>query len=307
MAINVTSSTPGNFTNTIPAGAFGTDQGITNSTSASATLTVLPSTATASATATRTATAGGKPTKTSTSSRTPSPTQMTTSTNTPTRTPSRTLTPSPTLSPTTTEVSVTPTFTFTPSPTTSSGFPTTVVRDTFNRANGPIGNNWYGYPSAFSIASNQLDVTASGSNTFILWKSSSFGADQEAYVTLSQIDAAAGNEHRLILKSQNSKNVTSGSISVKYDAAGQTVQVWTYHPTQGWVQHGMSIPVAFVNGDQFGARARPDGSVEVYRNGTLVGTWNITSWPFYNAGGYVGMWFVNAPNALLDNFGGGTR
>jgi hypothetical protein len=181
------------------------------------------------------------------------------------------------------------------------------VRDTFNRANGPIGNNWYGYPSAFSIASNELDVTASGSNTFILWKNSSFGADQEAYVTLTQIDAAAGNEHRLILKSQNSKNATSGLISVQYDAAGQTVQVWTYHPTQGWVQHGTSIPVTFVNGDQFGARARPEGSVEVYRNGTLVGTWSITSWPFYSSGGYVGMWFVNAPNALLDNFGGGTR
>ncbi len=309
VAIDVTSTTPGNIINTIPVGALVNDNGITNSTPTSATLTVLPVTATTSAT--RTATASGKPTKTNTPSRTPSPTR------TPTYTLTSTRTHTPTLTPSSTHVTITATWTaspsrtltptWTPSPTTSSGFPTTVVRDNFNRANGTIGNTWYGYPSAFSIASNQLDVTASGSNTFILWKSSSFGADQEAYVTLTQIDATPGNEHRLILKSQNSKNVASGLISVVYDAASQTVQVWTYHPTQGWVQHGASISAAFVNGDQFGARARPDGTVEVYRNGMLLGTFNITSWPFYNSGGYVGMWFVNAPNALLDNFGGGTR
>jgi hypothetical protein len=46
---------------------------------------------------------------------------------------------------------------------------------------------------------------------------------------------------------------------------------------------------------------------ELYRNGMFLGTWSITSWPFYSSGGYVGMWFVNAPGAPLDNFGSGTR
>jgi len=73
------------------------------------------------------------------------------------------------------------------------------------------------------------------------------------------------------------------------------------------VQYGAAIPVTFAAGDQFGARARPDGTVEVYRNGTLLGTRSITSWPYYASGGYIGLWFVNAPNALLDNLGGGTR
>ncbi len=91
-----------------------------------------------------------------------------------------------------------------------------------------------------------------------------------------------------------------------YDHTNKVVQVWTYHPTQGWVQQGASIPVTFATGDQFGARARADGTVEVYRNGTLLGTRSITSWPFYSNGGYVGLWLVNASAASADNFGGGT-
>ncbi len=96
-------------------------------------------------------------------------------------------------------------------------------------------------------------------------------------------------------------------IYILYDGVGHTVQVWTYHPTQGWVQYGANIPVTFANGDRFGARARPDGTVEIYRNGTLLATRSITTWPYYANGGTIGLWFVNAPNALLDDFGGGTR
>ena len=180
------------------------------------------------------------------------------------------------------------------------------MRDNFNRANGANGTSWSGYSTAFAISSNQLDVVSSGLNTYILWNSSSFGADQEAYVTFTQIDTTS-NEQRLILKSQSSKSSSSGLISILYDGAGHNVQVWTYHPTQGWVQYGTNIPVTFANGDQFGARARPDGTVEIYQNGTLLATRNITAWPYYANGGYIGLWFVNAPAALLDNFGGGTR
>jgi hypothetical protein len=180
------------------------------------------------------------------------------------------------------------------------------VLDTFNRANGAIGTNWAGYTTAFSIASNQLDVAATGLNTSIFWKTVSFGTDQEAYVTFAQVDTAS-NEQSLILKSQSSSGMAAGLIYVMYDGSAKTVQVWTYHPTQDWVQYGAAIPVTFTAGDQLGARARPDGTVEVYRNGMLLGTRSITSWPYYASGGYIGLWMVNAPNALLDNFGGGTR
>ena len=261
---------------------------------------------TATSTATYTPTVPNTPTPTATSGPTNTLTNTPTpiSTNTPTSTPTSTATFTPTVTATGTSTR-TPTATFTA--TSPSSYPITVVRDNFNRANGAIGTTWSGYPSAFSISSNQLDVIVSGSNTYILWNSSSFGADQEAYLTLAQIDAVTNNKQSLILKSQSSKGTTSGLIDVRYDGVGHTVQVWTYHPTQGWVQYGDSIPITFANGDQLGARARPDGIVEIYRNGTLLATRNITSWPFYTNGGYIGLWMVNAPNALLDNFGGGSR
>lgn len=132
-----------------------------------------------------------------------------------------------------------------------------------------------------------------------------FGANQEVYVQLTRIDPSA-SEIDLLLKAQSNKNYGSGVIEVLYNPTSQQVQVWTYTRTQGWVQRGAGIPVTFINGDQFGARATSSGQVSVYRNGILLGTSDGTAWPNYASGGYVGMWFVNAPNMVVDNFGGGS-
>jgi predicted outer membrane repeat protein len=184
-------------------------------------------------------------------------------------------------------------------------FPSTAVLDTFNRANGAIGANWSGYTTAFSIASNQLDVTANSFDTYVFWSASAFGADQEAYVTFSQVDPD-GPEQSLFLKSQSSDSYGSGAIEILYDAGADIVQVWTFHPTNGWAQHGANIPVLFANGDQFGARALADGTVEVYKNGTWLATRSITTWSLYGNSGYIGLWIGNSSDALLDDFGGGT-
>jgi hypothetical protein len=149
-----------------------------------------------------------------------------------------------------------------------------------------------------------LDVVAGGWNTFIMWNATSFGANQEAYLTFKQFETTSGNEHSLVLKSQSSSK-NDGLIYIQYDAANRAMQVWTYHPSLGWVQYGANIPVTFAVGDQMGARARANGTVEVYKNGTLLATRSITSWPYYANGGYIGIWFVNATNALMDQFGGG--
>jgi hypothetical protein len=140
----------------------------------------------------------------------------------------------------------------------------------------------------------------------MFWNPSAFGANQEAYITLTQLDLSSGNNHSLILKSQSSTSTSSGLLYVMYDSLANNVRVWTYHPSQNWVEYGTGIPVTFVNGDQLGVRAKADGTVEVYQNGTLLATRNITSWPYYASGGYIGVWLLKAPNALADNFGGGT-
>ena len=141
-----------------------------------------------------------------------------------------------------------------------------------------------------------------GSN-HILWQTS-FGSDQEAYITLTNVDGN-GSEQDLLLKSQSATSTSSGVIEVLYDANNDIVQVWTYSSSQNWVKHGTDISATFVDGDQLGARARPDGTVEVYRNGNLLATRDVSSWPYYDEGGYIGLWFISAGDAILDDFGGG--
>ncbi len=46
--------------------------------------------------------------------------------------------------------------------------------------------------------------------------------------------------------------------------------------------------------------------MEVYKNGSLLATRNVSSWQYYANGGYIGVWFIAAEEAVLDNFGGGT-
>lgn len=178
----------------------------------------------------------------------------------------------------------------------------TIVLDDFNRANGSIGPNWSGATSGYSIVSNYLDV-GSGDNS-IFW-GTQFGPDQEAFVTLTTIDPS-GSEQDLLLKAQSKTTWVNGVIEVWYDSINMGVQVWTYSSAQGWVQRGANIPVVMLNGDQFGARAKANGIVEVYRNGTLLGSRDVTGWTYAANGGYIGLWYINAGNASLDDFGGGT-
>jgi hypothetical protein len=284
--------------------------------------------ATATPTPTATNTSAATNTPTATPTRTPTATNTPAVTNTPTltSTPTATATRTPTATNTSAAATNTPTFTssptatatrtptFTPSSTAtatntpSGSFPATGILDTFNRANGFIGNNWSGAAGGYAIAANQLDViTAAGlTGGQINWNAASFGADQEVYVTLSNIDLTANTEHDLILKAQSASNWENGVIEVWYDSVGHKVQVWTYTSAQGWVQRGTDIAATFVNGDRFGARARANGQVEVYRNGTLLGSRDVTAWPYYAGGGYIGLWFIDTSNALLDDFGGGT-
>ncbi len=196
-------------------------------------------------------------------------------------------------------------FGFASVPALEGGFPSTPVLDDYNRANGAIGGNWTGNPSKYAIASNQLLVTSNDSNSDIYFSGQAFGADQEAYITFANIHATAA-EQDLILKAQSSTTWGSGMIEVLYDAPNQRVQVWTWEWPAGWAQHGADIPVTFVNGDTFGARALANGNVEVYKNGELLGVRDVTSWSYYDQGGYIGLWFVGANGARLDDFGGGT-
>lgn len=177
------------------------------------------------------------------------------------------------------------------------------LRDPFDRSDSSsIGENWGGDTSSYSVSSNALAVGTG--NHPILWQDS-YGTDQFAFITMTHVDEDGGGQG-LILKSQSATSASSGDIEVLYDAVNHVVRVMTSAAGQGQVQRGADIPVTFVDGDQFTARARADGMVEVYRNEQLLGTRDITAWPYYAQGGYTGLRFVDASDALVDDFGGGT-
>ncbi len=195
-------------------------------------------------------------------------------------------------------------------------FPRTALIDNFNRADGALGSGWAGNTGQtyFRILANQVQVRQSGG----VYRTTSYGANQEAFFTFTKLvpDAA---EQGLFLKFTGSSLTAANAamIEVVYNAAVNTVTVWTDAPTQNWVNRGV-ISASFANGDTLGARALSDGTVSVFKNGVEIGSVNVASganpWPTANVqgGGRIGVVFLRSgefvvPNdARFDDFGGGT-
>jgi exopolysaccharide biosynthesis protein len=284
--------------------------------------TITPTfTATYTATNTPTATFTFTPTKTNTATSTPTETNtlVPTSTNTPTFTATYTATNSPTATltftstktatststPTATKTS-TPTSTRTPSPTPSPmvtptpAYPQAGILDNFNRSNGAIGASWGGSTAGYKIASNQLGLSTGG---YIFWKTVSFGPNQEAFIKFVTINNKASTMN-LELKSQNNSSLVA-LLEIRYNPSNKTIAVYTFTTAQGWVRRGTNVRATFINGDQLGARATAAGKVNVYKNGVLLTTVDITAWPYYASGGYIGLEVLGSTAVILDDFGGG--
>jgi hypothetical protein len=144
----------------------------------------------------------------------------------------------------------------------------------------------------------------------VRWTSATYGAGQEAQFTFTDVSSLASVQG-LVLKWR-----TGSMIRVMYTTGSQVV-VETAAQSQGTLPR-LTIPgISFVAGDTFGAQALADGTVNVYRNGQLIGTVNVrtgtTPWPqqLATGGGQVGVVFAGttntgAGNAGVDDFRGGT-
>ena len=182
----------------------------------------------------------------------------------------------------------------------TSAFPTTPVLDDFNRPDGPIGNGWLGYTAGLAIRGNALTQTTADSWT--VWPTV-FGSTQEAFFTFRTITEGAP-EHDLMLKVQGPA-WSDGHIEVRYDDVAGGVYVNTYTPGVGWQARGGPFALNLVSGDRFGARAWPDGTVQLFRNGALVATASVSGWAYAGQGGRLGMTLVGASQTLLEDYGGG--
>ncbi|MFM8321596.1 MAG: SdrD B-like domain-containing protein, partial [Chloroflexota bacterium] len=199
-------------------------------------------------------------------------------------------------------------------------FPATPVRDNFNRSNTFAGlgssSGWAGDLLLFNINNNQGRSYAGG---FLWWNPANavFSADQEAYLTLTDISTTAGTQGVMLKFNGLHPALPAASwVEAAYSpASGGQVSVRTQAPGQGVVTR-TAIPGAFVNGDRLGVRITADGQVSVYRNSLQIGAVNVTAganpWPTGLAlsGGrvgihYAGTGFTAAADARFDDFGGG--
>lgn len=175
----------------------------------------------------------------------------------------------------------------------------TNILDDFNRKDGRLGRNWRGatYIGDYKLVGQQVEAL---SGKPIYWKSNDLGADQEACITLTQIDQAG--HHGLLLKTQRAWQ--RGTISVFYKGETQEVGIETYVRKKGWTTLA-TVPMTLQAGDQLAGRAWADGTVQLFVNGELVGEANAGP-AFVDKGGSIGLWFISPshPHAFFDDFGG---
>ncbi|MBK7584495.1 MAG: hypothetical protein IPI67_30370 [Myxococcales bacterium] len=188
-------------------------------------------------------------------------------------------------------------------PTLGAAFPATPVLDNFNLANGPPNpSKWLLDVGAFSIESNALRNSAQNGDITLIWYDPRC-ADQEAYLTVTQLDLTA-KELYLSMKRQS---VADGcnTIEVLYEPPNHEIGVYTCTGVNNWVGHG-TFAMTLKAGDVFGGRARANGGVEVYVNGAIKLSTSITSWQHYAKPGYIGIgWSAPSGAGIVDDFGGG--
>ncbi len=202
---------------------------------------------------------------------------------------------SPTNTPTNTPVA-------TNTATATTGAPPANTLDTFNRANGPVGSNWAGETSGFSVNGDQLLTSGLGAYT-MNWNAQSFGADQEVFVTLAT--RPASGFLCLLLKAGTSAGMVNAGISPCYNFATNTLSVYVKTAATGWALVGADQPVnpGLNAGNTLRARVDATGRLEVFRDGASVVVRNLAGW---TGGGLLALAHNAAPGMRLDNFGGST-
>lgn len=192
-------------------------------------------------------------------------------------------------------------------------FPAATVLDNFNRANSSsLGPNWTGSTTGYSVNGNTMLIQSTSNTAPVRW-TTSFGANQEAYFTFTDVSNTA-SEQDLVLKYNSSGGLSM--IEAVYDRSSSQIRIETLD-SGNWRVRATFNGVTFGANDVFGARTLADGTVTAYKNGAVIGSTNITSGqnPFptsrAQAGGQIGIWFIgtggtNNSNAHIDNFGGGT-
>jgi hypothetical protein len=182
-------------------------------------------------------------------------------------------------------------------------FPTTRFLDRFNQPDGTPSAAWlFSNPGAWYVASNTLE--SQGDPGAAIW-SRPFGPTQEVFLTLSSF-SEADLEIELLLKNKTVVDECE-CINVTYNVFDGPRQLFVTTCNDGnFTGWGPPFPVVFSPGDQFGARTYPDGKLDIYLNGSIILTRNLSGWSGASEGGRIGVFAYGISGELrIDDFGGG--
>ena len=172
---------------------------------------------------------------------------------------------------------------------------------------GSLSGNWSGFTWEYNRASGILDPNNSAYAS-IFWNASSFSINQEAYITFPTAPTGAAGFGLAIhcLDAGFGSEYSDGAILAEYNASLVGGVAITASGGTGGGAMG-SVTVSFANGDQFGlAYTQSDSRVYIYKNGSSVGSVDLSGWSLRNSTGYIGI-RVAAPGAATgEDFGGGS-
>lgn len=168
--------------------------------------------------------------------------------------------------------------------------PTTLVLDDFDRPDGELGAPWIIDQPGLAIVDGTL--ASSAGSVRALW-SDEFASAQEVWATIGP-EAAVSKRVALVLKATG-LDPTATRVEVSYDPTAHSVLVTTDDLSFRKLNRGAPMPVTLVPGDRFGARCTTDGRIEVFVNGSRLGSVSLSGWPAAGAPGQIGVWIEAGP------------
>ncbi len=135
--------------------------------------------------------------------------------------------------------------------------------DNATRANGAIGATWTVEQNGLNIASNQIQGTATGSNT-AFWNANSFSSSQFAEVTVTALNSTTDFPGVTVLASG------TGGTSTFYACLENTTNIFIQRVVNTTATNLTSASSAGVVGDILRLEVAPGGALTCYKNGTIV-------------------------------------
>jgi hypothetical protein len=135
--------------------------------------------------------------------------------------------------------------------------------DNATRANGAIGSNWTVQQNGLNIASNQIQGTASASNS-AFWNANSFSSVQFAQATITALNGTTDFPGVSVLSSG------TGSSSTFYDCLEDTTNIYIQRVVNASPTNLTSAATTGAVGDILRLEAAPGGVLTCYKNSAVA-------------------------------------